>query len=166
MCGNSPDQIVAPWTDLGGNHVADDGCPDIGTRYSTPAVINTTGHPGEIRACGSDVATLDLFELTASQIPPNQVGYFLVSETSGFVPTPGGSQGNLCVVGNVGRFTSQAQDSGPAGELAITVDLTGVPTNPPRAVVAGATWHFTAWFRELHPAPTSNFTDAVSVVFR
>ena len=30
---------------------------------------------------------------------------------------------------------------------------------------AGETWNFTTWYRDVNPTPTSNFTDAISVLF-
>ena len=103
--------------------------------------------------------------LRAAALPTDQFGYFLTSQTQGFVANPGGSQGNLCVLGNIGRFLEQVQSSGPAGSFTIQVDLTNMPTSPPQSVMAGETWNFQAWYRDVNPVTTSNFTDAVSVTF-
>ena len=37
---------------------------------------------------------------------------------------------------------------------------------PPHTVLPGDTWNFQAWFRDMNPGPTSNFTDGVAVTFR
>ncbi len=37
--------------------------------------------------------------------------------------------------------------------------------SPPAPILAGQTWNFTAWYRDSNPAKTSNFTDAVSMLF-
>ncbi len=117
-------------------------------------------------ACGSPEVDGGYFMLRATDLPADQVGYFLASETPGFVANPGGSQGNLCLDGNIGRFLEQVQDSGPGGTFTIKVDLTNIPTNPPHTVLAGETWYFQAWYRDLNPQATSNFTNGVAVTFR
>ncbi len=48
------------------------------------------------------VANNDL-TLAASQLPNSSFGFFLTSRSQGFVMGPGGSQGNLCVGGAIGR---------------------------------------------------------------
>ena len=140
------------------------GCNALGTSYC-PAVPNSSGQPAVISACGSDLADGGYFMLHATDLPLNQVGYFLASETQGFIANPGGSQGNLCLSGNIGRLNRQVQNSGAAGSFTIQVDLMNIPTNPPQSVMAGQTWNFQAWFRDNNPGPTSNFTDGVSITF-
>ena len=146
------------------------GCDALGTSYCGPANLNSTGQPGVISACGIDLAYLwpvsGYFMLRATDLPLNQLGYFLASETQGFIANPGGSQGNLCLGGNIGRLNQQIRNSGAAGSFTIQVDLTSIPTNPPQWVMAGETWNFQAWFRDNNPGPTSNFTDGVSVLFQ
>jgi hypothetical protein len=39
-----------------------------------------------------------------------------------------------------------------------------VPGNGP--ILQGETWNFQAWYRDVSPTQTSNFTDAVAVRFR
>ena len=104
--------------------------------------------------------------LHATDLPLNQFGYFLASETQGFTANPGGSQGNLCLGGDIARLSQQIQSSGVAGRFTIQMDLAYIPTNPPQSVAAGQTWNFQAWFRDDNPGPTSNFTDGVSVLFK
>jgi len=142
------------------------GWNPIGTTICNPAVINSTGLPAVIQALGSDGAVDNQFHLRAIDLPANRVGYFLASEVQGFVANPGGSQGNLCLGGQIARFKKPFQKSGPSGTLAIRVDLTSIPTLPPHTVMAGETWNFQAWFRDKNPGPTSNFTDGVSVLFQ
>jgi len=142
------------------------GCDSLGTSYCAPAVPNSSGQPAVISACGSDLADGGYFMLHATDLPSGKFGYFLTSQTQGYTPNPGGSQGDLCLGGQIGRFAKQIQHSGPSGKLAIRVDLTSIPTAPPHTVLAGETWNFQAWFRDNNGGPTSNFTDAVSVLFK
>ncbi|MEM9381165.1 MAG: hypothetical protein AAGB93_14530, partial [Planctomycetota bacterium] len=87
----------------------------------------------------------------------------------GFVPNPGGSSGNLCLGGAIGRYVGpgQIQNSGGSGEISLTLDLTRHPT--PSGLVSvqpGETWSFTAWFRDAGSSgATSNFGDGYAISF-
>ena len=74
----------------------------------------------------------------------------------------GGSQGNLCLGGSIGRFLPA--QSTAAGTFAMTVDLDAIPTPLGSvSVLSGETWNFQTWHRDL--AGTSNFTEGASVLF-
>lgn len=143
--------------------VIDRAAMSIGTSYCGPAVPNSSGQPARIRAIGSDVVALASLSLKAIDLPHDQFGYFLGSMTEGFVAQPGGSSGNLCLGGEIGRFVSQVGNSGPCGCMDITVDPFAfeVPVSPPAPILPGETWRFQCWFRDVEVAPTSNFTDGV-----
>ena len=87
-------------------------------------------------------------------------------QASGFVAGPGGSQGNLCILGQLGRFRSQLQNSGQTGSVSIDVDLTQIPVTPTVAVQPGDSWFFQLWYRDINPGPTSNFSDGLQVDFQ
>ncbi|MGK0217287.1 MAG: polyhydroxybutyrate depolymerase [Planctomycetota bacterium] len=135
------------------------------TRYCSPASPNSSGLPASIQVEGSDVVVDNALGLVAEDLPTNQFGYFLGSQTSGF-SNPMGSQGSLCLAGQIARFNAAVQSSGAMGTFALEIDLMSIPTSPPVAALIGETWNFQAWFRDANPTPTSNFTDAVSVVLR
>jgi len=141
-----------------------DGAP-IGTNYCDPAVANSTGLPAEISAVGSELVADNNVTLFAKQLPPNQAGYFLTSLTSGFVQNPGGSQGNLCLGGAIGRYSDSVMNAGPAGEFQLTIDLTDMPVGGV-AVLPGETWYFTTWYRDVNPTNTSNFTNGLQIDFQ
>ncbi|MCP3918669.1 MAG: family 16 glycosylhydrolase [bacterium] len=169
---HDPDGIVTP-----GRFALDLACeetrigqdfgysPPPGTSYCTPAVPNSTGAPASIHAIGSDAVADQDLTLLATILPTHQFGYFLTSQTQGFVMNPGGSAGNLCLGGTLGRFIQQVRNSGVAGEFSITVDLTAMPVSPPMPVQVGETWNYQCWYRDANPGVTSNFTDAVGVTF-
>jgi len=138
----------------------------LGVTYCTPAVINSSGNPATIEVTGSDVVSDNDINLAAADMPLNKFGYFITSQTQGLVMQPGSSQGNLCVLGNIGRFRSQIQNSGATGTFDIDIDLTSMPTNPNQAVFVGQTWNFQTWFRDNNPGSTSNFSNAVAVTFQ
>ncbi|MCP5023561.1 MAG: hypothetical protein GY930_17555 [bacterium] len=52
--------------------------PEFGTSYCNSATLNSTGHAGEIRAFGAPLARHNSMTLSATDLPLNQVGTFLV----------------------------------------------------------------------------------------
>ena len=141
-------------------------CP-LGLIYCGPAVVNSSGESANVAATGNNDSSSGAYaiQLEATNLPTNQFGYFLASQTQAFIPTPGGSQGNLCLGGQIARFSGQVLNSGLLGEFALDVDPSNIPTSPTSAILPGQTWNFQAWFRDQNPGNTSNFTDAVSIDF-
>jgi hypothetical protein len=171
--------IPGGWTDacsagLGGDwqvHVVyrqvNCGPGNIGTNYCLPATPNSSGLEASILATGSTTAADNDVTLQAVNLPINQFGYFLTSQTPYFLANPGNSQGNLCLGGNLGRYNAlnHIRYSGPTGEFSLQLDLTDMPTNPHQAVFFGQTWNFQAWFRDQNPTDTSNFTEGLAISF-
>ncbi len=166
MLPDACDIVAGTSQDLNGNGVPDECEPPIGTTYCSPNNGNSTGLPAIITAIGSLDVLLNDFALNGNQLPMGQFGYFLTSQTQGFVPFPGGSQGVLCLSGTIGRPAGPVFNSGADGVGSVQVDLTLLPLTPPVAAMPGETWNFQAWYRDVNPAPTSNFTDAVAVTFQ
>ena len=108
--------------------------------------------------------------LEATVLPQNSFGFFVTSMGQGFVMNPGGSAGNLCLSGAVGRYvgSGQIQNSGTAGAFSLAVNLTQHPTPTGFISVAPAeTWNFQVWFRDSDMGvPTSNFTDGLEITFQ
>ncbi|MFT5733100.1 MAG: hypothetical protein ACJA2W_002926 [Planctomycetota bacterium] len=140
----------------------------IGTNYCATNA-NSTGATASMSASGSPVVSVNTLTLIASDVPPYAFGFFLASAMQGFVANPGGSAGNLCLGGGIGRYVGpgQIQNSGASGELMVALDLTSTPQ--PTGFVAispGETWNFTAWYRDsVAGTATSNFTDGLSIDF-
>ncbi len=143
-------------------------CLTVGTVYCDPAVENSTGRPATIVAEGSDLVADNDVTITIESLPPNTVGYFLTSQTQGFVANAGGSQGNLCLGGSIGRYISSVLSSGAAGTYSLQLDLTAVPQPTGFVgVTAGETWNFQSWYRDqLLGFPSSNFTEAIEILFQ
>ncbi|MEM8712436.1 MAG: LamG domain-containing protein, partial [Planctomycetota bacterium] len=145
-----------PGTTLGGGNV--------GTPYCTVAP-NSTGAGGALAGAGSPFAADNDLTLVASSLPNLAFGFFIVSPNQGFVVMPGGSAGNLCLSGQVGRYVGpgQIQQSNTMGTFSLALDLTQIPT--PTGFIsaaAGDTFNFQTWFRDSSPAgPTSNFTNGL-----
>jgi choice-of-anchor B domain-containing protein len=140
-----------------------DGGP--GSSYCTPAIPNSTGLPAVLNATGSDLVADNDVTLIATSMPANQFGYFLASQTQAFVLNPGGSDGILCLGGQILRYSSQIKNSGPFGDFSLVLDLTQLPP-PGGGISPGETWNFSTWFRDNNPGPTSNFTGGYSILFQ
>ncbi len=139
-----------------------------GSNYCT-ANVNSTGVGAAMSGSGTNAVSANDLVLEASDLPVNSFGFFLTSQTQGSVANPGGSQGNLCLGGAIGRYvgTGQIQNAGSAGAIALAIDNTQVPQPTGLvAVSAGETWNFQAWYRDaIGGSATSNFTDGYEVSF-
>lgn len=165
--GSACDATGAPVElDLDSNGVRDQ-CERLGETYCSPGKPNSTGVPARMVLLGSETATANDLQLCAHSLPPGAFGVFLNSRNQGLWPSFGGSQGDRCLSGFIGHYATKIQTSDAAGTFGIDVDLTATPTPfGPVTIVAGETWYFQTWYRDLNPSPTSNFTDAVSLTFR
>ena len=139
----------------------------IGTSYCSSALPNSTGLAGFVESRGTTRVQYQRTEIEALQLPANQIGFFIGSQTQGLVMNPGNYQGALCLGGAIGRFDGpgQVQSSGAAGRIALELDWTQIPqpTGPVMAQ-AGETWNIQLWHRDANPGPTSHFTNAVSLL--
>jgi hypothetical protein len=149
-------------------YVCGGGTPSLGTNYCT-AVNNSTGGPGAMSGTGSAVVLDNDVTLAAGGLPNNAFGFFLTSTTQGFVMNPGGSVGNLCLGGAIGRYVGpgQIQNTGLTGAISLQIDLTQMPTPTGFiSVASGETWNFTAWHRDVvGGVAVSNFADGYSINF-
>ncbi|MGD2017333.1 MAG: zinc-dependent metalloprotease [Planctomycetota bacterium] len=143
-------------------------CGGVGTVYCDPAAVNSTGSPATISAEGSELVADNDVTLTVESLPVNSVGYFLASQTQGFIANAGGSQGNLCLGGSIGRYINSVLNAGTTGTYSLQLDLTAVPQPTGFVgVTAGETWNFQSWYRDVVIGiPTSNFTEAVEILFQ
>jgi hypothetical protein len=163
-----PTPSGAPGTRLGAVKFVDGA--SIGVNYCGPAALNSTGTPASIAALGSDVRSEDNLSLLATGLPGGTFAFFLASLRQGSVAQPGGSQGNLCLGGSIGRYVGpgevrRARSDGTTS-LQLDVDTVPQPTGPYSAS-AGETWHFQAWYRDaLGGVATPNLSDALGVLLR
>ncbi|MEM8709458.1 MAG: hypothetical protein AAGG01_00785 [Planctomycetota bacterium] len=138
----------------------------LGESYCGPGVPNSSGASGTMRLGGTNISELASVVLEASNLPQDTFGFFIASSEAGFAAQPGGSQGNLCLGGAIGRFIepNQIQNSGASGVISIEIDPRALPgPGGPILPNFGGTWHFQAWHRDANPGITSNFTDAVVI---
>ena len=141
----------------------------LGTSYCGPAVANSTGASTVLSAFGSDVAANNQLTLRAESMPNNAFGFFLTSASVGFVANPGGSAGNLCLGGAIGRYVGpgQIKNSGMTGAFQLQLNLTQTPSPTGFVqVLAGQTRRFQAWHRDaVGGVATSNFSQGLEILF-
>ncbi len=120
--------------------------------------------------------------MEASQGPPGSLAYLLVGDRA---PTSGTliDQGVLCLApapGNIGRYNVASTPLNSIGQFdaagflqnLVGTSMTGsgfdVPEAAPIAgfpvIMAGQSWHFQLWYRDL--VSRSNFSSGVSVSFQ
>lgn len=139
-----------------------DGC--LGEFYCA-VTTNSTGSEGLAELVGSTLAEANTLRFDVSSLPTNAFGYLLVSTDPGFAMFPGGSVGNLCLSGSIGRFISDLFNSGATGTAATTIDLTALPSaNGTFSAAAGDQLYFQTWHRDsVAGTATSNFSQAIRV---
>lgn len=142
--------------------------PPLGTNYCS-ANANSTGVPARMSATGTAIVAQNDLVLHCADMPANAFGFFLNSPAAGFVMNPGGSSGNLCLSGSIGRYVGpgQVQNSGAGGAIALLVNLLQHPTPTGFVqVLPNGTWRFTCWFRDVSGGSvTSNFADGLEITF-
>ena len=85
---------------------------------------SSTGSGALLTATGSAVAADNDLTLTVDGLPANQMGLFFQSPTGVTVYNPSGSEGHLCIASfEMGRFP-MVSNSGAAGSVSTSVDLT------------------------------------------
>ncbi|MDF1838056.1 MAG: VCBS repeat-containing protein, partial [Planctomycetota bacterium] len=135
-----------------------------------PGLANSTGQLGSLEVAGSETVAVNHTTLTASGLPLGQFTLFLVGGSAGTGIVPLGSQGRLCLNSALGRFNrmGELRLSDAAGRAQFTLDLNDVPSSTGSTMItAGETRVFQAWHRDLvGGASTSNFTDAVELIFQ
>ena len=130
---------------------------------------NSTGATGVMNATGTKSVANNDMTLQGTNLPTFSFGFFITSQTSTFVPLPGGSSGNLCVGGSVGRYVGpgQIKNSGATGTIELLINNSATPTpNGLVQIQVGETRFFQLWHRDSSGGqPTSNFTDGYQVLF-
>lgn len=127
----------------------------------TPAAPNSTGAPGRMELEGSSALVRDDLTLRAVSLPAGQPGLFVMGD--GNVQfTPPSSASPLCMAGaRLVRIGPAVLFSDASGSF--TLDVLPSAVGGHGAILAGETWIFQAWHRDV--AGTSNLTDAVGVSF-
>lgn len=128
---------------------------------------NSLGEGAHLEVTGALDPNVNRLTLSAQNLPEGLAGMFLAGRQSALLPMFGGSQGTLCVGGQLVRF-NQVGQFGPrnqTGVRSLRLDTTqiGGTWGPP--ILPGETWIFQYWYRDLNPHSTTNFSSAVEMVF-
>jgi hypothetical protein len=157
--GNQSVLLLAPNDGNGNNVFAQNYCV---------ANANSTGGTGLMTVTDVDLMNRSI-DVTASGLPANAFGFFITSLQDGFVANPGGSAGNLCIVGSIGRGVGggiQTSDASGAFTGVVDLDMIPTPNSGDISVMPGETRFFQAWHRDsLIGIPVSNFTNGLRVTF-
>jgi hypothetical protein len=124
---------------------------------------NSTGVPAQLSGLGQDAASANVLVLNVTDSPVDSLGYFLASRTQGNQMLGGGSQGLLCLGGNLLRFSDTVLTDRGTGTVSFRADLDQFPQGT--VVQAGETWFMQYWFRDANPQATSNTSSAVEISF-
>lgn len=129
-----------------------------------PAVDHSGATDARIFAYGSPRLDDGPLGLSIVNLPASTFGVVLVSDGLGNLPGFMGGQGTLCLAQPVGLFVDQVGLGGTAGAFSVEVDWQGLPLFG--AAQVGQSYHFQGWFRDQNPQPTTNLTDAVSILLQ
>lgn len=137
----------------------------------TQSTPNSTGSTSNLTVAGFPEASADNITLIASDLPAAVTVLFLTGRGVHVTPGPAGSLGDLCLGGQIGRFTGpdQIRTTTESGRASLQLDLPVTPSgNLLRPVMSGEAWNFQAWHRDVvaGSVPASNFTNAVLVIFQ
>lgn len=134
-----------------------------GTQLCDQLNPNSTGEFGQTFANGYGASNFGTLTLTATNMPPGEIGYFVSGmqpgAIAGFGPPPG--LGILCMgVPFARHLPVQVVDA--AGMFEMTIDTSAIPLTPPVGVQPGETWWFQGFFRD---AGYNNVTNAIEMMF-
>ncbi|MEZ6006095.1 MAG: hypothetical protein R3F33_18175 [Planctomycetota bacterium] len=125
---------------------------------------NSSGQIAGIGGYGDPAASNNNLQLACSNVASDSLGFFLASPNADFVPSFGGSAGNLCLGAGLLRLNDQllrANSGGRAGRILDTQNLV-----PGTAIQAGSTWHFQFWFRDAGLPGVSNTSGSIAIPFQ
>ena len=146
--------------------VPSDG-PVVANNYCMQAP-NSTMVPTGLWVSSVDL-TARTINVDVTSMPTGQFGFLATSLTPDQINMAGGSAGNLCLGGTIGRLVGGVVFQASAGGAAtIPVDLDVIPTpNGTTGVMTGETRYFQAWHRDVSAGggPSSNFSFGLSVSF-
>ncbi len=171
----SRDQVVLA---VGGNgpftgsqvFLADTSCAEIGDVICLQPDRNSTGRRGKIRVFGDPVIGADEVTLQAVDLPANVMGLFFAGRVEINPVAVSGSEGVLCIGGDLGRYKGMNQIcyTSDSGQMELGISPLSLPTSTVSIpAVAGETWMFQGWHRDNRDGVlTSDFTSAREVVWQ
>ncbi len=153
------DQPSIPDSGVGGDVPVDIGATEY-NQFSGMANTgcfaqpNSTGETGLLTGGGAPNVPSNNLVLAAGDLPLQQTGLFLMSQTPGVTPV---SDGTLCLDGNIIRFADDVLNTGDNGGVVFPIDVLNLPQN--QVFQIGETWYFQLWHRDV--GGSSNFSNSV-----
>ncbi|MEO1699405.1 MAG: hypothetical protein AAFU73_19095 [Planctomycetota bacterium] len=142
---------------------------ELETPLSTPecsGTVNSTGRAGQLVAVGVAAASENRLHLGVRHLPAGASFLPLVARDAGFTPSPGGSDGDLCLGSPIGRANDAVGMATPWGEGHAQLDVTRLPRpSTTAAALAGETWRFQVWYRDTASPGASNLTGSIAMTF-
>jgi len=129
----------------------------LGTVYCT-SQPNSTGARAELTGTGSLAVALNDLTFDVTSLPQGSFGYFVMSEV---VARTAVFSGDLCLGGQIARFSLSVQQADTLGAIQFSPDVNALPQG--RVFVPGETWNFQYWYRDI--GSTANFSEAMAVTF-
>lgn len=131
------------------------------------AAPNSSGVPGVLSAAGRIDVSANSLNLRVNEVPAGSFFVPLVSRDTGFLANPRGSDGDLCLGGNIGLDMDAANRATAWGEGHASFDLARLPQQVGTATaLAGETWRFQVWYRDPGSPGGTNFTNAVAITWQ
>ena len=131
-----------------------------------PGVPNTTGDAGQLLAIGLPEAAANRVLLSIRKLPSQTFYLPIVSRDAGLIVNPGGSDGNLCLSGAIGRILDSTGVTTLLGEGTAPINLSQIPGPGGFSnVIAGDTWRFQVWYRDSGSSSSSNLTNSIAITF-
>lgn len=155
---------------LAGARLGDTATTDVGVVYVMslvgiysnycPATPNSSGAPAILQGDGYATFANNDLTLTASHLPLNSTGLFLMSDVRGSIPLGNGS---LCLASYIYRL-HPGTSSGSTGSVSKAISLNNSPML--YVIQVGETWNFQYWFRDTPGGGAgTNLSDALKVTF-
>ncbi len=124
---------------------------------------NSTGQGAVLLALGSASLSENQLTFVGSSLPAGQFAYLMMARERAEVPFFRGSQGTLCLAMPVLKFTPHVMPIDGGGMVEIPVDYQNLP--PGIELLAGESWDFQLWYRDLNPGVVTNTSSAIEVLF-
>lgn len=134
----------------------------IGLTYCT-SPANSTGASAVTTAEGSVRVVEQNLTLRATPVPQAVLGLFLMSSSQQQMPLFLAGQGTLCVGPPVMRMGGSTQNTAASNMLTYAVDFQALPGGA--VFLAGQTWNFQAWHRDVNPTATTNLSSGLAITF-
>jgi hypothetical protein len=145
---------------------ADATLPTLGSQ-ACAGVVNSTGRPATLCGRGSNVAANNQTFLYVVDLPMASAGYFITAPSFLFIPTPGNTVGNLCLL-YPGRYSYDVLLTQGGSAVFYQPDLTTTPVagGAFTALVGGTRQFWQYWYRDsVGGVSTSNFSSALCIDF-